>query len=175
MSVANTSLSACGHKTMLCFAQMKLRQAANDVMLRINDVALRANGLTILYNFQELHFCTMSSIGAHPQSALLFLLFFAPLLAPPAGERGSVAAGDAAVPSCHIVVARRGVALSFNSLCRGLRYAKRPHCGLFRLLTEQSEEVVGDHSSAPALVLPLPPTACYASCRRFPLRGPLQA
>ena len=32
-----------GHKTMLCFAQMKLRQAANDVMLRINDVALRAN------------------------------------------------------------------------------------------------------------------------------------
>ena len=27
-----------GHKTMLCFAQMKLRQAANDVMLRINDV-----------------------------------------------------------------------------------------------------------------------------------------
>jgi len=29
---------------MLRFAQMKLRQAANGVMLRINDVALRANG-----------------------------------------------------------------------------------------------------------------------------------
>jgi hypothetical protein len=44
----------CGRKTMLCFAQMKLRQAANDVlrtdvMLRINEVALRANG--------ELQFC----------------------------------------------------------------------------------------------------------------------
>ena len=28
----------CGHKTLLCFAQMMLRQDANDVMLRINDV-----------------------------------------------------------------------------------------------------------------------------------------
>ena len=33
---------------MLCFAQMKLRQAANDVMLRINDVALLANQIDIL-------------------------------------------------------------------------------------------------------------------------------
>ena len=40
----------CGHKrTMLRFAQMKLRQAANDVKLRINDVALRADKLTNLH------------------------------------------------------------------------------------------------------------------------------
>ena len=93
-------------------------------------------------------------------------------MAPPAGERGSVAAGDAAterseeVPlgiraplpwfytapsptaclascrrfplrglSCRMVVARRGVALSFNSLRRGLRFVKTPHRGVFPSLT----------------------------------------
>ena len=37
----NIVFHSSGHKTMLCFAQMKLRQAANDVMLCINDVAPR--------------------------------------------------------------------------------------------------------------------------------------
>ena len=48
---------------MLRFAQMKLRQAANDVMLCINDVALRANGTEHL-----------SHIGAtilHPNTKVL--------------------------------------------------------------------------------------------------------
>ena len=34
--ISRTSFSGCGHKTML-------RQAANDLMFRINDVALHAN------------------------------------------------------------------------------------------------------------------------------------
>ena len=36
---------------MLRFTQMKLRQAANDVMLRINDVALRANTTLVFTPF----------------------------------------------------------------------------------------------------------------------------
>ena len=47
---------------------MKLRQAANDVMLRINDVALRANGTEHL-----------SHIGAtilHPNTKALVLQGF---------------------------------------------------------------------------------------------------
>ena len=36
--------------------------------------------------------------------------------------------------SCHIVVARRGIALSFNSLWRGLRFEKTPHRDVFSLL-----------------------------------------
>ena len=63
-SNARISFFISRHKwTRLRFAQMKLRQAANDVMLRINDVALRANGTEHL-----------SHIGAtilHPNTKVL--------------------------------------------------------------------------------------------------------
>ena len=47
----NIIAHSSGHKTMLHFSQMKLRQAANDVMLRINDVALRANTTLVFTPF----------------------------------------------------------------------------------------------------------------------------
>ena len=47
-----------GHKMMLCFAQMKLRQAANDVMLRINDVGSRPMMLrSVQIELTTSHFC----------------------------------------------------------------------------------------------------------------------
>ena len=52
---------------------------------------------------------------------------------------GSAPLTDRFAPlSCHIVVARRGIALSFNSLCRGLRFEKKPHRGFFSLLTNSA-------------------------------------
>ena len=57
-----------GHKTMLCFAQMKLRQAANDVMLRINDVALRANKLATLRYFDDIVVILTSKHKTKPEA-----------------------------------------------------------------------------------------------------------
>ena len=81
--------------------------------------------------------CWSNTIGAHLQSALLFLCYLRPYCLP-LPVRGAVLPQASGALS-----ARKG--------------------------TRKSPE--GD-SSAPALVLPLSPTACSANCRRFPLRGP---
>ena len=79
---------------------MKLRQAANDVMLRINDVALRANGTE-----------HMSHIGAtilHPNTKVLdfqglfvFLVVKTPFFTIAPFLTGSVTIAEVGFTSCR--------------------------------------------------------------------------
>ena len=89
-----------------------------------------------------------------------FFLFYAPM-APPAGERGSVAAGDAA-PLAGINCA----ILRFIACHRLRRTQVRLH-PMSALAPRLASVSAPRATSATARS----PTACFASCRRFPLRG----